>query len=54
MRRELVQNPAREYDLFLLRKVELALASMRVGRGPTNSEVEAHFAKRREQATGKR
>jgi hypothetical protein len=52
MRREFVQNPAREYDRFLRRKVELARTSMRAGLGRPNSEVEAEFAKRREQATG--
>ncbi|HEY9346793.1 MAG TPA: antitoxin of toxin-antitoxin stability system [Inquilinus sp.] len=34
----------REYDEFLRRKVEIARASMRAGRGRSNEEVEAEFA----------
>ncbi|RWB36703.1 MAG: antitoxin of toxin-antitoxin stability system [Mesorhizobium sp.] len=37
----------REYDEFLRRKVEVAGASMRAGRGRTNDEIEADFAARR-------
>ena len=35
------QRDAREYDEFLHRKVELARASMRAGRGRPNEELEA-------------
>jgi predicted transcriptional regulator len=41
------QRAAREYDEFLYRKVKAARASMRVGQGRSNEEVEAEFAKRR-------
>lgn len=41
------QRQAREYDEFLHRKVEVARASMRAGRGRSNDEVEAEFAARR-------
>jgi len=41
------QREAREYDEFLRRKVELARASIRAGRGRSNEEVEAEFAARR-------
>lgn len=41
------QRDAREYDEFLRRKMELARASMRAGRGRSNEEVEAEFASRR-------
>jgi hypothetical protein len=34
----------REYDEFLRRKVEIARASMRAGRGRSNEDVEAEFA----------
>lgn len=40
------QRQAREYDEFLHRKVEVARASMRAGRGRSNDEVEAEFAAR--------
>ncbi|MGK9165241.1 antitoxin of toxin-antitoxin stability system [Inquilinus limosus] len=47
--REFVQRrrEEREYDEFLRRKVEIARASMRAGRGRSNEEVEAEFAARR-------
>jgi len=47
--REFVQRrrEEREYDEFLHRKVEIARASMRAGRGRSNEEVEAEFAARR-------
>jgi len=35
------QREARAYDEFLRRKVEVARASMRAGRGRSNEEVEA-------------
>jgi len=41
------QRQAREYDEFLLRKVESARTSMQAGAGLTNDEVEALFAARR-------
>jgi len=46
--REFVQRQrgAREYDEFLGRKVEVARASMRAGRGRPNEEVEAEAAAR--------
>ena len=47
--REFVQRrrDEREYDEFLRRKVEIARASMRAGRGRSNEDVEAEFAARR-------
>ncbi len=48
------QRQAREYDEFLRRKVEVARASVRAGRGKANSEVEEQFAARRARATGKK
>ena len=44
------QSEAREYDEFLLRKVELARLSVRAGLGRSNDEVEAEFAARRARA----
>jgi hypothetical protein len=41
----------REYDDYLRRKVEAGRASMRVGRGKPNNELETAFATRRNQAT---
>lgn len=41
------QRQVREYDEFLLDKVEVARTSMRAGRGRSNDEVEARFAARR-------
>ena len=41
------QREAREYDEFLLRKVEAGRASMRAGLGQSNEEVETEFAARR-------
>lgn len=41
------QRDAREYDDFLRRKVEGGRASMRIGHGHPNDEVEAAFAARR-------
>lgn len=49
------RHQAREYDDHLRRKVEVARASMRAGRGRSNAEVEAAFSARRNQvATGQR
>ena len=47
------QREAREYDEFLGRKVEAARASVRAGRGSSNDEVAAQFAKRRDSVAGK-
>jgi predicted transcriptional regulator len=47
------QREAREYDEFLRRKVEAGRASMRVGRGRPDDEVEARFAARRASVAGK-
>jgi predicted transcriptional regulator len=44
------QQDERDYDAFLKGKVEVARASMRVGEGQTNDEVEAIFAARRAKA----
>ena len=41
------QREAREYNQFLQRKVKVARASMRAGRGESNDKVEAKFAARR-------
>ena len=41
------QREAREYEAYLGRKVEAGRASMRVGEGRRNDEVEAEFARRR-------
>lgn len=38
---------AREYDIYLHRKVEAGRASMRAGRGRSNDKVEATFTARR-------
>jgi predicted transcriptional regulator len=45
------QREARNYDEFLKQKVEAGRASMRAGKGQSNEEVEALFAKRRALAT---
>jgi len=45
------QREAREYDEFLRRKVEAGRASMQVGQGRSNDEVEAEFAARRARVT---
>ncbi|MFJ7312790.1 CopG family ribbon-helix-helix protein [Pseudomonas sp. NPDC098747] len=49
MMREFVQaqQEAREYEVFLQRKVDLARAAMAAGEGMSNEEVEAQFAARR-------
>jgi predicted transcriptional regulator len=47
------QTEAREYDAFLLRKVELGRADMQAGRSRSNDEVEAEFAQRRAELLGK-
>lgn len=47
------QREARQYDEFLQRKVALARSSMRAGQGRPNEEVEAEFAAKRAQVTGK-
>ena len=44
------QREAREYEAFLLRKVEIARESMRSGNGLSNEDVEAAFAAKRRQA----
>jgi predicted transcriptional regulator len=53
--REFVQNQrqAREYDDFLSQKVQTARLSMNAGVGMTNEAVEAQFAARRAQVTGR-
>ncbi|MBK5377840.1 antitoxin of toxin-antitoxin stability system [Pseudomonas sp. TH08] len=43
------QQEAREYEIFLQRKVDLARESMSAGDGMSNEEVEAQFAVRRRQ-----
>lgn len=47
------QTEAREYDAFLLRKVEAARTDMQAGRSRSNDEVEAEFARRRTEFLGK-
>jgi len=47
------QRQAREYDDFLAQKVQTARASMQAGIGISNDEVEAQFAARRAQVTGR-
>lgn len=47
------QRATREYDEFLNSKVEAARVSLRAGRGRSNEEVEARFAKRRASVAGK-
>jgi len=44
------QREAREYEMFLQRKVELARASIATGEVFPNEEVEAQFAARRRRA----
>ena len=46
------QRETREYDEFLRRKIEAGRASMQVGRGRSNDDVEAEFAARRTQVVG--
>lgn len=46
------QRDAREYDQFLLGKVDVARSSMRAGLGRSNDEVEAEFAARRTGTAG--
>ena len=41
------QREARTYDDFLRRKVDIARDSVAAGRGRSNEEVEAEFARRR-------
>ena len=43
------QRQAREYDDFLLQKVQTARTSMQAGLGISNDEVEAQFSQRRAQ-----
>ena len=45
------QREVREYDEFLLRKVEAGRVSMQAGPGLSNDEVEAEFATRRARVT---
>lgn len=47
------QRTTREYDEFLSAKVDAARVSLRAGRGRSNDEVEARFAKRRASVTSK-
>lgn len=47
------QRETREYDEFLRRKIEAGRASMQAGKGRANNEVEAEFAAKRAQASGK-
>ena len=47
------QRQAREYDDFLAQKVQTARLSMQAGAGVPNDEVEAQFATRRAQVTGR-
>lgn len=53
--REFVQHQreVREYDEFLGKKVEAARASVQAGRGSSNEDVAARFAKRRASVSGK-
>ena len=44
------QRQAREYDQYFSRKVDAGRASMLVGSGRSNEEVEATFAARRAEA----
>lgn len=46
------QRQAREYDDFLLHKVQTARTSMQAGLGISNDEVEAQFSQRRAQVAG--
>jgi hypothetical protein len=46
------QREAREYDVWLRRKVEAGRADADAGRGDSNENVEARFALRRTQALG--
>ena len=41
------QREAREYDEFLLRKVQAGRSSIRANSGRSNEEIEAEFAARR-------
>ncbi len=41
------QHEVREYDAYLINKVEAGRASLRVGHGRSNEDVEADFAARR-------
>ncbi len=45
------QRQAREYDVFLSRKVEAGRVSMRAGIGRSSEEVEAKFTARRASAS---
>jgi hypothetical protein len=47
------QRATREYDEFLNSKVDAARVSLRAGRGRSNEEVEARFAKRRASVASK-
>jgi predicted transcriptional regulator len=47
------QKEAREYGEFPSSKVDAARTSLRAGRGRSNEEVEAKFAKRRAGVAGK-
>ncbi len=47
------RQQSREYDEFLRRKVAVARASVRTGRGRSSAEVEAEFAARRRRVLDK-
>lgn len=47
------QRETKEYNAYLRRKVAAARASMRAGRGRSNDQVEAKFAKRRQLAVSR-
>lgn len=47
------QRQVREYDDFLSQKVQIARMSMNAGVGIPNDEVQAQFAARRAQVTGR-
>ncbi|MCY1274830.1 hypothetical protein D9M68_489930 [compost metagenome] len=47
------QRQAQDYDEYLRQKVEAGRASMEAGRGRSNEDVEAAFAARRAQVSGR-
>ncbi|MEO6918169.1 MAG: antitoxin of toxin-antitoxin stability system [Collimonas sp.] len=47
------QTEARDYDAFLLRKVEAARNDVQTGHSQSNDKVEAKFAQRRAKLLGK-
>lgn len=48
------QREAGEYDAYLRAKVEAGRESMQAGRGQSNDEVEAQFARRRAHAANRK